>query len=179
MKQLIASSLFATSIFLAGCGTSPTPESTPSLTATTHAQQPASWLFLVHAPNANITQKTDGTFVLAMKPITHVQGFTDRPNRKTHVTSIQTFVAQIWNEPSKDNFKQDHPNAAIAAVIDRNDHMLSDELVILAKPQYDAKTQTLSFTINKMTKQEILHAEKLQDVTLFIDATVDFGEDTD
>jgi len=159
MKQVILVCGFLSSIVLAGCSTAQEQK--------TNVEQPH-WLFVIHANNGKVTQTPSGEYTLTLYPVKNVNGFTDRPNRQVKTLTASQFT-QLWAQ-GPDNFKQDHPNAAMSAILDKNNRVASDEMVTLKQPNYNIKTQSISFVIQKMSKQEIIQAEKLRYTTLFIDS---------
>jgi len=140
----------------------------PSSTAAVTSPHRPDWLFVFDSPKATLEKEGDH-YTLKMQDITNVNAFTDRPDRKAKVLTPSEFIT-YWHAGGADSFVVDHPNAALTGAIDdKNRTIATDEMVILSHPTYDKRTRVFSFTVEKMTKNEILQIGVLKNASLFLD----------
>lgn len=165
---------FASAFFLV-CSNSfadaQTPGSATAASAKTQTtSHKSSLLFVLAAPEGKISAQGQET-TLTLKPIQHVMYFSDRPNRVSGGMPVQKFLAS-WKNGGNNSFQNDAPNAALIAALDSDkvtDNYHNDSFIVLSKPQYDAKSNALSFSVAPLDKRTTIKVESLKETVLFVD----------
>jgi hypothetical protein len=141
-----------------------------SMTALVHAKFPEapSLLFVVHAPQAEITKVNNQYKLVLFKPTASY--FTDKPLRQAGKVEM-TELSQYWSH--KKNNASALPNAAFVANVDyfKRDHEMT-QFAVLKNPQYNKSQLVFSFDIevlNQKDKASPLNTGKYENVALFID----------
>jgi hypothetical protein len=155
--------LFLTCLPFSGA-TAATPTPTPIDTT--------QYLLVQHSASATLThQAGEKTFTITLQDVSpYIAYFSDRPNRKAGTMSMEAFL-KFWENNAEKGFKNDPPNAYFNAmeVGTPNSKEVKNFSVELTNPQYDPKTNTLSYTAQPLAGMEIPNFNSLNFITLFID----------
>ncbi len=132
-------------------------------------------LFVQTAKTATLTAdaKTPNAYTLTLNDVNpSVLWFTDRPGRAAGSVGIKKFVAAWGNTNDKDNFKVDHPNAALLSVsIEQDDSGKETAPVFtLSQPNYDAAQHRMTYHVVLVQGSDKPLKTRMKDVAVFVDA---------
>ena len=123
------------------------------------------YLFLQTASQGNLVKNKDNSYTLTLEHSPkYVDYFTDRPERKAGMVTLEQFV-QLWKSKAiKNNFSEVPPNAAIAVkpVGGVPEHFIAE----VTKPTYS--NNTLSYKLKIISSNKV-HIGKLVHVNMFFD----------
>lgn len=130
--------------------------------------QPATILFTQIAKKLEVISCQDKTvcdYRITLKDVTKdkVTYFSDRPNHFTGEMTVAQFVSN-WAK-GVDSFAKDRPNASLVYF---DHHRITQNVLTLSLPKFDAKKNTLSYDVKELGKAK-LKAGHYQHPTLFID----------
>ncbi len=135
----------------------------------------AELLFVVLAKKGKLKliNKKQGLYRLTLKKVSpQVIYFTNRPERYTNKIALPKLLTE-WQ---KGSFKSDPPNAVMEAVSLHEHHVDAAKktvnyAIVLTKPKYEAKSDTLSFDLKALPGQHqpLPTIAKADYVALFID----------
>ncbi len=127
----------------------------------------ATYLFVETARQAIFTDKT----VTLINVSKNTLWFTDRPERRFGHISTKSFIAAWLKQDSATSFKAVPPNAAFIESTNQPDRLepIEHKVLELSHPQYDAKSDTLTYTISYLKHAQHYPRVIFNDVSLFID----------
>lgn len=135
-------------------------------------------MYVQTAAAADITAipNQSNTYKLTLKTVNpYVTYFADSPSRVTGMLPTEDFV-NFW-APGKHNFSETAPNASLVAyskTLVNNKHMIQSA-IRLTHPEYDAKTQTLTYIFHCLPGKENVRLPdlaKYTQVALFVDPCI-------
>ena len=133
---------------------------TSALFAATKSNSDTSYLFVQNAKHATLSavKGQANTYTLTLLDANpFVSYFSDRPNRVTGLMSVTDYIQKYWQTGSN-SFAKDQPNASLEGV---NVHLLgkdnvSDYTVELSNPVYNAKADSMTYTIHALNGSNAL-----------------------
>lgn len=138
---------------------------------TTKTTVPKSYLFVMHANNAAITEH-NGAYKLSM-PNPHIVFFTDRPFRQSGKITVAKFLKD-WNVDGGNSFKKNPPNAYIAGleiVSPKSTNRDVNNVVTMTNPVL--ANHILSFDINSVSHKKITPVG-LSSILAFVDSSCSY-----
>jgi len=143
--------------------------------ARNNSQNKEQYLFVQTAHTGRIEKLPDnsGNYKITLHNVSlQVTCFSERPARKVYTIPTATFLA-FWQNPEKDSFKFDPPNADLIAFtnVPSDTEEPMNVVVVLTEPIYNAETKTLSYLAKPVgeNQAEIPTSADLHQIALFID----------
>ncbi len=150
-------------------------QATSMASPVTQAKAAEPLLFVQTAQTASLTPdaKTPNAYTLTLNGVNpQVLWFMDRPGRTAGNMGMKKFVAAWKNTTDKDNFKIDHPNAALLSVSMEEDDSGKETAPVftISQPNYDADHKTMTYHAVLVNGSDKPLEMDMKDVAVFIDS---------
>ena len=139
------------------------------------SSSPLDILFIQRADKGSIRSIANqpGYYQLQLKGVKeYIEYFSDRPARMSGLYPTDKFINRWHDGKTRGSFNNDPPNAALSAIQPQllNNKMVN-VMVQLSNPVYDAKQQTVTYTIHVLPGvKSSLPIHRMKNVVLFIDS---------